>query len=204
MGRNALARSETNDPNSLLVLHRRTTECQHCGSDLVKYAVVKGARYEKRNGVRKIRSIADLAELLGGRENLDAIVRQRLGIGLDEVEGTSEAEPQGQRPYRWRRGRTPVRTTLVEARIDYYDGRDEDRVRLQVLTDGTWQISGWPHAPLGEKRPREKSFRLSDIEASSFEFQLGRLTGLVPGKGHRANEEYDVVGWLEEWSFQKK
>lgn len=153
---------------------------------------------KKRNGVRKIRSIADLAELLGGRENLDAIVRQRLGIGLDEVEGTSEAEPQGQRPYRWRSGRTPVRTTLVEARIDYYDGRDEDRVRLQVLTDGTWQISGWPHAPLGEKRPREKSFRLSDIEAFSFEFQLGRLTGLVPGKGHRANEEYDVVGWLEE------
>ena len=77
-----------------------------------------------------------------------------------------------------------------EARIDYYNGSDEDRVRLQVLTDGTWQISGWPHAPLGEKRPRERSFRLSDIEASSYEFQLGRLTGLVPGKGHRSNEEY--------------
>lgn len=127
---------------------------------------------KKRNVVRKIKSIDDLAELLGGRENLDAIVRQRLGVGLDEVEGPSELETRGQKPYRWRSGRTPVRTTLVEARIDYYDGRDEDRVRLQVLTDGTWQISGWPHAPLGEKRPREKSFRLSDVEASSLEFQL--------------------------------
>ena len=113
---------------------------------------------KKWHVVRKIRSIADLAELLGGRENLDAIVRQRLGIGLDEVEGSSAAEPWGQKPYRWRGGRTPVRTTLVEARIDYYDGRDEDRVRLQILTDGTWQISGWPHAPLGKSVPARNRF----------------------------------------------
>jgi len=143
----------------------------------------------RKNGTwKRITSIEGLAKVLGGREVLDALVRQRLGMSLDEVEGARMAPGYGQKPFRYR-GRTPIRTTLVEAQIDYYDGSPEDRVRLQILTDDSWQISGWPHAPLGEKRPREKSFVLNDCEASSYEFQLGRLQGLVPGKGHRANEE---------------
>jgi len=146
-------------------------------------------RRKRSEVVKKITSIEDLAEVLGGREKFDALLRQRLGLSLDEVEGMRTASPHG-RKLRKRIGRTPVRTTLVEAQIGYYDGSPEDRVRLQILTDGSWQISGWPHAPLGEKRPREKSFVLNDCEASSYEFQLGRLQGLVPGKGHRANEEY--------------
>jgi len=144
----------------------------------------------RKNGtLKRITSIEGLAKVLGSREVLDALVRQRLGMSLDEVEGARTASPHG-RKLRKRIGRTPVRTTLVEAQIDYYDGSPEDRVRLQILTDGSWQISGWPHAPLGEKRPREKSFVLNDCESSLYEFQLGRLQGLVPGKGHRANEEY--------------
>jgi len=144
----------------------------------------------RKNGTwKRITTIEGLAEVVGGREKLDALVRQRLGMSLDEVEGARTASPHG-RKLRKRIGRTPVRTTLVEAQIDYYDGSPEDRVRLQILTDGSWQISGWPHAPVGEKRPREKSFVLNDCVASSYEFQLGRLQGLVPGKGHRANEEY--------------
>jgi len=143
----------------------------------------------KKNGTRrKITSIDDLAEVLGGREVLDALVRQRMGMSLDEVEKPRKGSAYGQKPFR-RMGRTPVRMTLVEARITYYDGTPEDRVRMQILTDDSWQISGWPHAPVGEKRPREKSFVLDDAEASLYEFKLDRLKGLVPGKGHRANEE---------------
>ena len=92
---------------------------------LLVHGIKLQMRHEKRKSVRKIKSIDDLAELLGGRENLDAIVRRRLGVGLDEVEGPSESETWGQKPYRWRSGHTPVSTTLVEARIDCYDGRDE-------------------------------------------------------------------------------
>jgi len=146
-------------------------------------------RRKRSEVLKKITSIEGLAEVLGGRENLDALLRQRLGLSLDEVEGPRMAPDYGQKQFRYR-GRTPIRTTLVEAQIDYYDGSPEDRVRLQILTDGSWQISGWPHAPLGEKRPREKSFLLDDSVASMYDFLLGRLQGLVPGKGHRANEEY--------------
>lgn len=137
----------------------------------------------------KIKSIDDLAMILGGRANLDQIVRQRLGISLDEAEGKSKVQTWGQKPFRYR-GRTPIRTTLVEARISYYDGQPEDRVRLQILTDDLWQISGWPRAPLGEKRPREKSFVLNDQEVMMYQFKIDQLQGLVPGKGHRSGEEY--------------
>lgn len=137
----------------------------------------------------KITSIEGLSEVLGGRANLDALLRKHIGLSLDEVEKPRKASDYGQKPFRYR-GRTPIRTTLVEAQIDYYNGEPQDRVRLQVLTDGSWQISGWPHAPVGEKRPRERSFELDDGEASLYEFKLGQLEGLVPGKGHRANEEY--------------
>ena len=40
----------------------------------------------------KIKSIDDLAMILGGRANLDQIVRQRLGISLDEAEGKSKVQ----------------------------------------------------------------------------------------------------------------
>ena len=42
---------------------------------------------------------------------------------------------------RRRPGLSPILKTLVEARVTYYDGRDEDRVRLNLHCDDTMRIS---------------------------------------------------------------
>ena len=75
-------------------------------------------------------------------------------------------------------GRRPVMHEPISVKIQYFDGRAEDRVRFQCLTDDQWQISGWPQMPSGEKRPRERSFALDDIEALAFARSLDDLPRL--------------------------
>ena len=65
-------------------------------------------------------------------------------------------------------GRRPVIHEPIAVRIQYFDGHAEDRVRFQCLSNNQWQISGWPQMPSGEKRPRECSFEVDDIEALAF------------------------------------
>ena len=80
----------------------------------------------------------------------------------------------GQRPFR-RIGRMPIRGTLISVEVSYYDGRDEDRVRINELIDGTFQLSGWPLASNGEKRPREKSFNLDSMTVERYRAQLSDM-----------------------------
>ena len=91
----------------------------------------------------------------------------------------------GQRPFR-RIGRMPVRGTLISVEVNYYDGRDEDRVRINELVDGTFQLSGWPLANNGEKRPREKSFNLDPMTVERYRAQLSdmRLCPVVSQCNH--------------------
>lgn len=118
---------------------------------------------------------------------LDAFVRL---LQKEIVAGEREDVGAPVRRKRRRPGRSPIRKTLVEARVSYYDGRDDDHVRLNLLCNDTMQISGWPHAPLGMKRPREKSFALTDLDRQIYEYKLSQIQGLEPGKGHRSGEDY--------------
>ena len=123
---------------------------------------------------RRFNSLDDLVRLV--QKEVVARGREELGLPV--------------RRKRRRPGLSPIQTTLVEARVTYYDGRDEDRVRMNLHCDDTMRISGWPHAPLGVKRPRAKSFALTDLESQIYEYKLSQIQGLEPGKGHRSGEDY--------------
>lgn len=84
------------------------------------------------------------------------------------------------RPLR-RIGRMPIRYRPVTAWVRYSDGREEDRVRLQVLCDNTIQLSGWPHVEPGRKRPRERSFLLDKADAMRYNELMGEVENLEPG-----------------------